>query len=200
MSSEQPFEIPQPAPGNRVKTSIYAGYIQEAMRYNKLRSVEYSVVMTILRAISQGHTEEEWRQEQQKTLKTLIDRYPDHTTSAHSLRLVHLAQVAARQLQFSEANIYLIGLAALLHDIGKVNIPKSILEKPGRLTAEEWAVIHQHPTMGYDMLLQEGNIFARLAPIVLTHHERWDGRGYPLGLAGEAIPLEARILAVVDAY
>jgi HD-GYP domain-containing protein (c-di-GMP phosphodiesterase class II) len=85
------------------------------------------------------------------------------------------------------------------HDIGKYAIPFEILEKPGRLTAEETKVVRIHPELGEQMLSQNED-FEPLLPAVRHHHERWDGRGYPDGLAGEAIPLEARIISIVDAY
>ncbi|HET8846936.1 MAG TPA: HD domain-containing phosphohydrolase, partial [Ktedonobacteraceae bacterium] len=82
----------------------------------------------------------------------------------------------------------------------KVGIPDMVLYKPGPLTDDEWRVMRQHPLLGHQILVQVGGVFRELATLVMTHHERWDGQGYPLGLAGQAIPLGARILAVVDAY
>ena len=93
-----------------------------------------------------------------------------------------------------------VDLSALLHDIGKVGIPDAILHKPGPLTADEWKVMRQHPEIGRQILQQAGGIFGVLARIVVAHHERWDGAGYPLGLTQESIPLAARILAVVDSF
>jgi diguanylate cyclase (GGDEF)-like protein/putative nucleotidyltransferase with HDIG domain len=124
----------------------------------------------------------------------------DGGTHSHAQRLVHLIEVTARKLKRPEAEIHLLRLAALLHDIGKIGIPETILHKPGPLTDDEWAIMRQHPELGCQMLEQVGGVFGQLAQIVETHHERWDGRGYPNGLAREAIPRSARILAVVDAY
>jgi putative nucleotidyltransferase with HDIG domain len=124
----------------------------------------------------------------------------DGGTHAHAQRLVSLIEATARQLKRPEEEIHLLRLAALLHDIGKIGIPEDILHKPGPLTEEEWALMRQHPELGYQMLEQVGGVFGQLARTVGTHHERWDGRGYPTGLAKEAIPMSARILAVVDAY
>jgi diguanylate cyclase (GGDEF)-like protein/putative nucleotidyltransferase with HDIG domain len=124
----------------------------------------------------------------------------DGGTQAHAQRLVHLIEATARQLKRPEEEIHLLRLAALLHDIGKIGIPEAILHKPGPLTEEEWALMRQHPELGYQMLQQVGGVFGQIAQIVGTHHERWDGRGYPNGLAKEAIPMSARILAVADAY
>jgi HD-GYP domain-containing protein (c-di-GMP phosphodiesterase class II) len=119
---------------------------------------------------------------------------------AHSYRMIWPAQATARILGFLSEKIYRIGLAALLHDIGKLALPSAILLKPGPLTTEEWTVIHRHPEIGSQMLSLVGADWADLGLIVAAHHERWDGGGYPRGLAKEAIPLEARILSVVDAY
>jgi len=90
--------------------------------------------------------------------------------------------------------------AALLHDVGKVAIPKRIINKPGALDEDEWAVVRRHTIEGQRMLDRVGGFMRDVGVIVRAHHERWDGRGYPDGLAGEAIPLEARIIACCDAW
>lgn len=89
--------------------------------------------------------------------------------------------------------------AALLHDIGKANIPDTILLKPGRLTSQEWRIIRSHPILGYRML-RRIPCFAKAAELAYCHHERWDGTGYPRGLRGEEIPLAARLFAVADVF
>ena len=124
----------------------------------------------------------------------------DRGTSIHARRMVHLAEATACVLGRPTEESHLIRLAALLHDIGKLGIPASILNKPGPLTEEEWAVMSRHPEIGRQVLVQTGGIFVLLSRIVVAHHERWDGGGYPYGLSQEAIPLGARILSVVDAY
>lgn len=124
----------------------------------------------------------------------------DRGTDAHAHRMVRLAEATAGKLGRSEEELHLVRLAALLHDIGKIGIPDAILHKPGPLTEDEWGVMRRHPEIGRQILEQTGGIFQCLAHIVATHHERWDGSGYPLGLAREEIPLSARILAVVDSY
>ncbi len=122
--------------------------------------------------------------------------------AAHSYRMMRPAQAIACVLGLSPHEVYRVGMAALLHDVGKFAIPKAILCKPGPLTLEEWAIMHHHPEFGNQLLSQAGGdwIDLRLGPIVAAHHERWDGGGYPFGLAKDAIPVEARILSVVDAY
>ena len=91
-------------------------------------------------------------------------------------------------------------LAGLLHDLGKAGISRRILNKPGKLTEEEFAEIKEHPPLGSMMIISEIEALQQVVPIVRHHHERFDGKGYPDGLAGQDIPLEARILAVVDAF
>ena len=91
-------------------------------------------------------------------------------------------------------------LAALLHDLGKIGIPDAILHKPGPLSEEEWAIMRGHREIGRQVLVQAGGVFELLSRIVAAHHERWDGKGYPNGLAKEGIPISVRILCVVDSY
>lgn len=124
----------------------------------------------------------------------------DGKTSAHAHRMVRLAEATTRGLGRSEEEIHLVRLAALFHDIGKIGIPDAILHKPGPLTEDEWTVMRRHPVLGQHILTQVGGLFELLSHIVVAHHERWDGRGYPHGLAQDAIPLGARILSVVDSY
>lgn len=131
---------------------------------------------------------------------TTVASIHDPGTDEHSHRLVDLAEGTARRLGRSDEEIHLVRLGALLHDIGKIGIPDAILHKPGPLTNEEWNIMRQHPELGRQILTQAGGVFTSLARIVVAHHERWDGRGYPAGLAQEAIPLAARILAVVDSF
>ena len=120
-------------------------------------------------------------------------------TELHSRR-VHAYSIAlARAHGLGEPAIEALGRGVLLHDIGKIGIPDTILLKPGPLTDEEWAVMRSHPEFGRQIL--ERIPFLRDAiPVVYHHHERWDGTGYPLGLAGPAIPLGVRIFALADAF
>ena len=118
----------------------------------------------------------------------------------HAYRLVTLAEETAREIGCSEQEIHIIHLSALLHDVGKLGIPDAILDKPGPLTEEEWEIMRLHPQIGQRILSQAGGIFAALAHVIVAHHERWDGKGYPLGLSQHNIPIEARILSVVDSF
>lgn len=122
----------------------------------------------------------------------------DQITRDHVARTCELAMRVGERFRLSNAELRDLGLAAMLHDVGKVNIPDSILKKPARLTDAEYEVMKRHPADGEAMLRDESNL-AAAATIVRSHHERFDGRGYPDGLAGRDIPLAARIIAACDA-
>lgn len=123
----------------------------------------------------------------------------DSYTGDHSQRLAEWAVAVAEVLGLDEEARRDLYWAALLHDIGKLGIPDEVLLKPGPLTPEEWQIMRRHPDIGAEILRAVPR-FERVAQIIQSHHERWDGSGYPRGLKGEAIPIEARILAVVDSY
>jgi putative nucleotidyltransferase with HDIG domain len=118
----------------------------------------------------------------------------------HSRDVVSLAVAVASQLGLDARAIRDTEFAALLHDIGKIAVPKEIINKSGPLTEEEWAVMRTHTIEGQRMLDQVGGALGRVGVIVRASHERWDGCGYPDGLAGEEIPVEARIVGVCDAF
>ena len=121
----------------------------------------------------------------------------DHTTHTHLQRVRTYAVEIAKELGLSPDEIEALRAAALLHDIGKLAVPEHIINKPGKLTLEEFEKMKVHPIVGAEILDRVAFPYP-VAPIVRSHHERWDGSGYPAGLAGEEIPIGARILAVVD--
>jgi response regulator RpfG family c-di-GMP phosphodiesterase len=123
----------------------------------------------------------------------------DVGTEAHSRRVHGYALALAREHGVPEPALPDIARGVLLHDIGKIGIPDAILLKPGPLTPDEWKIMRRHPGIGKS-LIENIPFLKDAVPIVYHHHERWDGSGYPLGLKGEAIPLGARIFAVVDAF
>jgi putative nucleotidyltransferase with HDIG domain len=123
----------------------------------------------------------------------------DPYTAGHSLRVSEYACAIARMMNVPEREQELIRVGALLHDIGKIGISDVVLQKPGRLTAEEEKLIQQHPVIGRKILECVQGFDAYL-PVVELHHENWDGRGYPRGLKGEETPRTARIVKVADAY
>lgn len=119
----------------------------------------------------------------------------------HVKRVSEYAQVMSRLLGLSDDKCQMVKLTAPLHDIGKIGIAEYILNKPGRLTAEEFEVIKKHTTMGYDILASSDlDLIQAAAQIALNHHENWDGSGYPRGLSKEQIPIESRIVAFVDVF
>jgi HD-GYP domain-containing protein (c-di-GMP phosphodiesterase class II) len=132
-------------------------------------------------------------------LQAFLSSY-DHDTYEHAYRIAGTALEVAYCLDMTQEEAGLVYLSALLHDIGKVIIPSTILQKRGPLDEEEQRVMRLHPQIGQHMLAQAGGVFGRLADIVVAHHERWDGQGYPFGLVGEDIPLAGRILTVVDSF
>jgi response regulator RpfG family c-di-GMP phosphodiesterase len=133
-----------------------------------------------------------------ETLGSALDSR-DVGTEAHSRRVHGYALATAREYGVAEPEIPDLERGVLLHDIGKIGIPDAILLKPGPLTREEWDTMRRHPEIG-KRLVQAVPFLSGAVPIIYCHHEKWDGTGYPQGLKGEAIPLGARIFAVVDAF
>jgi HD-GYP domain-containing protein (c-di-GMP phosphodiesterase class II) len=113
--------------------------------------------------------------------------------------MIELSRALGREMKLTEQQLLDLDLLSTLHDIGKICIQDTILSKPGKLTDREWAEIKKHPEMGY-RIAQSSTELTRVARYILCHHERWDGGGYPGGLAGEEIPLLSRVIAVVDSY
>ena len=120
-------------------------------------------------------------------------------TGYHSYRVTEYALTLGRHMELSESQLSMLAKGALLHDIGKIGVPDSILLKPGKLTEEEWEIMRKHAELGY-MMLKKIEFLEDSALIVHTHHEHFDGSGYPNGLSGKDIPLGARIFSIVDAF
>jgi response regulator RpfG family c-di-GMP phosphodiesterase len=120
-------------------------------------------------------------------------------TAEHSRSVVELATAVARELRLHDDEITEVGQVALLHDVGKVGVPDSILQKPGELTEEEWVTMREHPAIG-ERIVASIDRLAHLAPAIRAEHERWDGGGYPDGLSGDDIPLASQICLVCDSY
>jgi response regulator RpfG family c-di-GMP phosphodiesterase len=133
-----------------------------------------------------------------QALVTALD-FRDNETQGHSYRVVEYAVLVAERLGVEDEELTWIRRGAILHDVGKIGIPDSVLRKPGKLDEEEWAEMCKHPEMGYRML-ERIRFLEPALDIVLCHQERFDGSGYPRGLKGEQIPLGARIFAVVDTF
>lgn len=123
----------------------------------------------------------------------------DRYTCGHSRRVALLTQQLARAIGLDEHTVSRCHIAGLVHDVGKIGVPEAVLLKPGKLTSDEYEWIRRHPEIGY-RILKDIPQLTDILPGVLHHHERWDGRGYPHGLAGEAIPLLARVIALADSF
>jgi len=128
---------------------------------------------------------------------SLVEKYEDERN--HSQRVGEYCKMIGEQLGLSNEEINELEIAGMMHDVGKITIPDSILHKPDRLTESEWEIMKRHTVNGYQ-ILRSADKYSRLAEYALTHHERWDGLGYPNGLQGEDIPLFSRIIAVCDSY
>ncbi len=127
--------------------------------------------------------------------------FRDPETGGHIQRMAHFSQLIAAGLGLSPGEQSLILQAAPMHDVGKIGIPDYILLKPGRLTPQEFELMKQHPRLGFELLDgSDSAILQAAAEIALTHHEKFDGTGYPSGLAGDEIPLYGRIVAVADVF
>ncbi len=140
---------------------------------------------------------------QSDTINRLVRlaEFRDEDTGHHLTRMSRYCELIALELGLAEAQCERIRLASQLHDVGKVAIADRILLKPGKLTADEYEVMKKHTEFGYELLVDTDTELMRLAgTIALTHHERWDGSGYPQGMGGDAIPLEGRIAAVGDVF
>ena len=153
---------------------------------------------------------EEVRKRTQELHKTRLEvvrrlgkaaEYRDEETGSHIMRMSECCAMLAREYGWDDAQVDLILNASPMHDIGKIGIPDAILLKPGRLDAQEWRIMQTHATIGANMLDGDDSSLMRMArDIALTHHEKWDGSGYPNGTAGEAIPMAGRIAALSDVF
>jgi response regulator RpfG family c-di-GMP phosphodiesterase len=162
-------------------------YQQELEKKVRERTVELNGAL--------NEVEESYRM----TLEALVTAMDarEHETQAHSHRVREYTLTLAERLGLASDELVHVGRGALLHDVGKIGVPDSILLKPARLTAEEWVEMRKHPQIGYD-ILKNIKFLSPAAEIVLCHQERWDGKGYPNMLAGADIPMGARIFAVAD--
>ncbi len=173
----------------------FLGAFLASRLYDKIhkQNVEYTAKLT-----SQNHAMQEMTMQTIMTIANTIDA-KDEYTKGHSRRVAEYSYAIARELGYSEKEAQDVRFIGLLHDIGKIGIPDSVLNKPGRLTDEEYEVMKSHTTVGSD-ILKDIAMIKDLDTGARYHHERPDGHGYPEGLRGDAIPFIARIIAVADAY
>ncbi len=181
-----------------VDAADQAMYAAKRLGRNQARAADDPAAVLLAGSEAGGSREEAALAGTVEALAALVDAR-DAYTGGHAHDVAALARRLALALGLDAAEARMVGLAARLHDVGKVAVPDAILRKPGRLTEEEWAVMRTHPAVGADVVGRAPALRA-LAPAIRAHHERWDGRGYPDGVAGERIPLAARLIAVVDAY
>jgi HD-GYP domain-containing protein (c-di-GMP phosphodiesterase class II) len=124
----------------------------------------------------------------------------DFETSGHTTRTATMTAQLGEHLGLNAAALHHLRQGAYLHDLGKLSVPDEILKKPGSLSPDEWTVMQSHVLQGYDLAIRIPGLSPETLGVIRAHHERWDGRGYPDGLAGTTIPLAARIFAVCDVY
>jgi putative nucleotidyltransferase with HDIG domain len=130
-------------------------------------------------------------------LKTLTDKF-DYE-KRHSSRVMKISKIIGQAMDLDDESLKALATAAMFHDIGKISLPDEILNKPGKLTDEEYEIIKTHTSVGYD-ILNTADEYSELAIHASSHHERYDGNGYPNGLKGQQIPLFSRIICIADAY
>ncbi|MBN2367602.1 HD domain-containing protein [Candidatus Woesearchaeota archaeon] len=123
----------------------------------------------------------------------------DHYTAGHTWRVTRFSEIIARMLGWTDEKLTALHIGGVLHDIGKIGVPDSIIQKPAKLTDEEYEIMKSHPKRG-SMILKEAGCLTEAIPFILYHHERFDGKGYPYQLKGDSIPIEGRIMAVADAF
>ena len=157
---------------------------------------------TVLEDMVRARTEELHRTRLQVVQRLgMAAEYRDEETGNHILRMSHTCALLARAVGWSEAGCDLILNASPMHDIGKIGIPDAIMLKPGKFEPNEWEIMKTHAAIGGKLLEGDDSTLMRMArEIALTHHEKWDGSGYPNGLAGEAIPQSGRIAALADVF
>jgi putative two-component system response regulator len=178
--------------------------IENAMHREHLEEVVRTRTIALQQALEWlERSEKELRLSREETIQRLAiaAEYRDSSTAQHIKRMSHYCELLARRYGLSPDRCDLIRTASPMHDIGKIGTPDHVLLKPGKFTPEEFKVITQHTEIGYRILAGSDSELLKVAALIAwTHHERYDGTGYPRGLAGEDIPLEGRITAVADNF
>jgi putative nucleotidyltransferase with HDIG domain len=166
---------------------------------NTKSSIQENSLLSMIKRIEQMKDENQRLSEMaaKAILKALGAK--DHYTYDHSLRVCHYSLILGKELGMTDEEIFELQLSALFHDIGKIGTPDSVLNKPTRLTEEEFNIMKKHPEQSYE-ILKEFDKFSQIAINARHHHERYDGRGYPDKLKGEEIPLCSRIILIADTF
>lgn len=203
---------------NDFSTSISIGidgYVIKPIEFNQLNKVLYKISKNInnnkLLLEYQKDLEKKVSERTKEIQKTRLDiirclgrasDYRDNETGLHIIRMSHYSRILTRALfPQNKGFINLIYNASPLHDVGKIGIPDAILLKPGKFNSEEWEIMKKHTLYGSEIISNEDSKLMRIAKeIAITHHEKWDGSGYPAGLKGNDIPMSGRIVAVADVF
>lgn len=191
----KPFDL------RHVEAAVRRALDHHALRTAKRRYETYLQKLVEQRTAELNHTLSSLEDAYRATLRALVASLAmrDAETHGHSERVVSFSLRLGRELNINDEQTRALEFGSMLHDIGKIGVPDMILRKPGRLTEEEWVVMRKHPALGQQIL--HGIEFLEGAVrVVGQHHEKWDGSGYPLGIRGEAVDLNARIFAVADAF
>ena len=197
--------------GHEVRSAVSVGDLVFESRLRPLRNSRGKVV-GVLGVAADVTDREQAMNELEASHQALTDAYDstlegwvraldlrDRETEGHTKRVTRLTVELARRMGIFEEDLVHVRRGALLHDIGKIGIPDSVLKKPGPLDDDEWELMRKHPVWAHEMISNVGFLEPAL-DIPYCHHEWWDGTGYPRGLSGEAIPLSARVFAVVDVW
>ncbi len=194
--------IPVKQRGEVVKVIALSCFFRSVRISDEQLTVARNFVKRLENALERADNLREVEATREATLRSLglVLEYRDFETKGHTDRVMNLSLRMGRRMGFSKAELQALRWGAYLHDIGKVAIPDSILLKPGKLDHHEFEAIKEHPVIGYTTCRDIPFLPQETRQIVRHHHERWDGRGYPDGLAGDAIPLMARMFSLIDVY
>ena len=195
-------------PLETIKRLSIQGYCEKSDKFDQLLLLIESAIKSIKQMQTIKQINEQLKESQENLEKAYLEsiemlRYTveakDTYTRGHSDRVSEYSVLLGKYLGLSESELHTLKIGGLFHDIGKIGIPDSILQKEEKLTDNEYSQIKNHPSIGKH-ILSNASIFKDIIPIVYHHHEKYDGRGYPSGLAGEAIPLLARIATIADSF
>lgn len=195
-------------PLETIKRLDIQGYCEKTDKFDQLLLLIESAVKSLEQKETIQDINEELRDQQEKLKQAYLDtievlrhtvEVKDIYTVGHSERVSKYSVLIGKEMGLSDEEINILEVGGLFHDIGKIGIPDGILTKAAKLSDEEYSEIKNHPAIGVH-ILSGAEVFKEMMPIVLYHHERWDGKGYPKQLVGEAIPKLARIAAVADAF